>query len=507
TMQDLDAALADDGSERVGVFLTNALTGWEPTDKEKQVVTFPELKEERDKANKVKRERPILVILGNPPYNGFAGVAMEEERELSTAYRTTKKVRRPQGQGLNDLYVRFFRMAERRIAEKTGQGVVCFISNYSWLDGLSFTGMRERYLEAFDTIRIDNLHGDRIISEYTPDGRTSETVFAVRGKSPGIRIGTSITMLSKSGDGNDSDAVNSVRYRDFHEAKAEERRRVLLSALDANDLDSGYATLIPEPRIGLPFKPVAVSDEWFDWPSLPDLFPVSFPGVKTSRDSFLVDIDQNLLQARITDYFNEEVSHEEIGRRYPSVMKTTARFGAVKVREGLLARGRMDLNTPNASEVAGAKRTVDAEAPEGNGVEPGTEVAGPNGLPSVESVIVRFAYRPFDNRWLYWERDTKLLDEKRSDYKPHVFDGNLWLSAAQHLRKGADEPQTCFTESMAALHLIERGANMFPVWLQDDGVRAVDGMPNQRANLLLPRRNTSRRQAPQSKTCSITRWR
>ena len=103
----------------------------------------------------MKRETPILVILGNPPYNGFAGMAVDEERELSQAYRTTRRVRRPEGQGLNDLYVRFFRMAERRIAEKTGQGVVCFISNYSWLDGLSFTGMRERYLEAFDAIRID----------------------------------------------------------------------------------------------------------------------------------------------------------------------------------------------------------------------------------------------------------------------------------------------------------------------------------------------------------------
>ena len=101
----------------------------------------------------------MLVILGNPPYNGFAGMAVDEERELSEAYRTVKEVRKPEGQGLNDLYVRFFRMAERRIAEKTGRGVVCFISNYSWLDGLSFTGMRERYLGAFDAIRIDNLHG------------------------------------------------------------------------------------------------------------------------------------------------------------------------------------------------------------------------------------------------------------------------------------------------------------------------------------------------------------
>ena len=159
TMQDLDAPLADDGNERAGVFLTNALTGWEPHTT--KPLPFPELEEERDRAERVKQDTPILVILGNPPYNGYAGMAVDEERELSEAYRTTKRVRRPEGQGLNDLYVRFFRMAERRIAEKTGQGVVCFISNYSWLDGLSFTGMRERYLDAFDAIRIDCLNGDK----------------------------------------------------------------------------------------------------------------------------------------------------------------------------------------------------------------------------------------------------------------------------------------------------------------------------------------------------------
>ena len=119
-LQDLGAPLADDGTERAGVFLTNALTGWEP--RTTKPLPFPELEEERDRAERVKQETPILVILGNPPYNGFAGMAVDEERELSQAYRSTKRVRRPEGQGLNDLYVRFFRMAERRIAEKTGQG-------------------------------------------------------------------------------------------------------------------------------------------------------------------------------------------------------------------------------------------------------------------------------------------------------------------------------------------------------------------------------------------------
>ena len=91
-----------------------ALTGWEPVIQ--KPLPFPELEEERERAERVKQDTPVLVILGNPPYNGFAGMAVEEERELSEAYRTTKQVRRPEGQGLNDLYVRFFRMAERHIA-------------------------------------------------------------------------------------------------------------------------------------------------------------------------------------------------------------------------------------------------------------------------------------------------------------------------------------------------------------------------------------------------------
>ena len=106
TMQDLDAPLTDDGTERAGVYLTNALTGWEP--RTNKPLPFPELEEERDRAERVKQERPVLVILGNPPYNGFAGMAVDEERDLSDAYRTTKRVRPPEGQGLNDLYIRFF---------------------------------------------------------------------------------------------------------------------------------------------------------------------------------------------------------------------------------------------------------------------------------------------------------------------------------------------------------------------------------------------------------------
>ena len=139
-------------------------------------------------------------FLGNPPYNGFAGMAVDEERELSEAYRTTKQVRKPEGRGLNDLYVRFFRMAERRIVEMTGRGIVCFISNYSWLDGLSFTGMRERFLEAFDTIRIDNLNGDKYkTGKTTLDGRPDPSIFSTPGDPVGTQVGTAIaTQIQRS---------------------------------------------------------------------------------------------------------------------------------------------------------------------------------------------------------------------------------------------------------------------------------------------------------------------
>ena len=440
TLQDLDARLAEDGTERAGVFLTNALTGWEPTEKEKQLVAFPELVEERDRANRVKRDRPILVILGNPPYNGFAGMAVDEERELSMAYRRTKRVRRPEGHGLNDLYVRFFRMAERRIAEKTGRGVVCFISNYSWLDGLSFTGMRERYLDAFDAVRIDCLNGDKFkTGKVAPDGSPDPSIFSTESDPVGIQVGTAIATLVRKADHTPTVEIESRNL--WGQAKREEL--LVTAGTDADDIYDSVEPILP---LGLPFARSAVSEEWFDWPLLPDLFPGSFPGVQTSRDGFLVDIDLDRLKSRIADYFDPGLSHEDIARLFPSAMRTTARFNAPAVRDLLLKRG------------------------------------GPD-----EGGFIRFAYRPFDNRWLYWERETKLLDEKRADYRPHVFAGNLWLSAAQHLRKGAAEPQTCATELMGCRHLIERGALMFPAWVAKGGsVDSDDNSNGRRPNLSGP---------------------
>ena len=435
TMQELNAPLSEDGDERAGVFLTNALTGWEPT--VQKPLPFPELEEERERADRVKQETRVLVILGNPPYNGFAGMAVDEERKLSQAYRTIKQVRRPEGQGLNDLYVRFFRMAERRIAEKTGEGVVCFISNYSWLDGMSFTGMRESFLEDFDVIRIDCLNGDRFkTGKTTPEGAPDPSIFSTPEDPVGIQVGTAITTLVRKAD---HAPAQSVGFRHlWGQSKHNE-----LVATSESQPEQLYSSVAPLLSLGLPFADLAVSDGWQDWPSLPDLFPTSFPGVKTSRDGFLVDVDLDRLKQRVADYFNADLGHEEITRRYPGVMKSTARYDAHAIRDALLARG------------------------------------GPIG-----SGFVRHSYRPFDNRWLYWEAETKLVDEKRAEYKPHVFKGNLWIGSN---KREIDEQ---FSHGTATPHLGNWklgnwGIHFFPLLLQDTGLALVADGTQHRPNLSL----------------------
>ena len=160
-------------------------------------------------------------------------------------------MRRPEGQGLNDLYVRFFRMAERRIAERTGQGVVCFISNYSWLDGLSVTGMRERYLEAIDAIRIDCLNGDKYkTGKAAPDGSPDLSISSTEGDPVGIQVGTAIATLVRKAD---HEPAASVELRNlWGQRKPEE----LIAAAEAEpiELNSGIEPVLP---LGLPFVETA----------------------------------------------------------------------------------------------------------------------------------------------------------------------------------------------------------------------------------------------------------
>jgi hypothetical protein len=415
-LQNLGAPLSEKSKERVGVYLTNSLTGWEPPKAPKTKLLFPELEEERDAAEHVKREVPILVILGNPPYNSFAGIAkMEEERDLSEAYRATKQAPAPQGQGLNDLYVRFFRMAERRIVENTGKGVVCLISNYSWLDGLSFTGMREKYLEAFDRIWIDCLNGDKYkTGKLTPDGEPDPSVFSTEFNPEGIQVGTAIALLVRS------TAVSAEALRFRHLWGKTKRQQLLETAVQ--DGETLYARVEPSLELGLPFTPAQAHRAYVAWPLLPDLFPVFFPGVQTKRDDLVVDIDRERLIERVRQYFDPKVSDEEMKHICPRAMEDTPQYQARTVRAWLSKRGFL------------------------------------------QQYIVRHCYRPFDVQWLYWEPEADLLSRRSPDYFPQVFGENVWIVSQHKPRREWSRPQ--FIRSIGCLDLMDRGASSIPLYLR-----------------------------------------
>lgn len=412
-----------DADERAAVYLTNALTGWgdggvvaPPKDKRvhpdqmHSTLLFPEFAEERHAADRVKREEKVLVVIGNPPYNSFGGLAIGEERDLTGAYRTTKRAHKPQGQGLNDLYVRFFRMAERQITERTGRGVVCLISNNSWLDSLSFPGMRERFLEVFDRISIDNLNGDKYrTGKLTPDGKPDPSIFSTEKNREGIQVGTAVALLVKG-----TKHAGQVEYLDWWGSQKREEL-----AESSSGATRSYVSHEPILELGLSFRPSSVAPGYLTWPRLPELFPVSFPGVKTSRDDFVVDIDRDALEIRIRTYLDPGVSDAEIAGRWPNVMCSRDRFDALSTRRHLSATG------------------------------------------FVAEQIVPYVYRPLDLRWLYWEPETKLLDEKRSEYVPSVDGRNRWFSACQRARMGMlYQPQV--TSVLADHHIVESNAGMFP---------------------------------------------
>jgi predicted helicase len=310
-----------DEKHRPAVFLTNALTGWKGPDQLK--LNFPELQDEHDAATGVKHEAKIIVVLGNPPYNRFAGVPLQEEADLVDHYKGISRDSNGKQLGqsllysrwgvrkhlLDDLYIRFFRLAEVRIGQKAEFGIVSFISNSSYLAGRSHPMMREALLSHFDTIWIDNLHGNRIARERTPWGQSCETIFNTEEIDPGIKVGTCISTLLKSRKPNKRSA--RLYIRDFW-GRAEKKRAALLASVDIDSWTEAQRKQAPEapegPRRYVEYAPSAKNGWKFaptgksgfeDWPAFDDLFPRHFQGVNMNRglEDSVIDTDRSALTA------------------------------------------------------------------------------------------------------------------------------------------------------------------------------------------------------------------
>jgi len=328
--------------ERAGVYLTNALTGWEPPDKQKAQLPFQEFQQEREEADTVKRDKPILVVLGNPPYNGFAGKSPTEEDGLVEPYKEglvkewgIKKF------NMDELYVRFFRLAERRIAEKSHRGVVCFISSFSYLADHSYVVMRSRLLKGFDTLWIDCLNGDsRETGKKTPEGKPDPRFFSTESNPAGIRVGTAINLMVRRDESKD---VSSVKFREFWGAH---KREDLIASVQDTALETKYLSASPTKENYYSFVPGDVGSIYLTWPKVTELSSVyPFNGPIERRGGGLISMEHDSRKfSALNSYLDPNLDDKQISLIAPELMKSSGEFDAAKCRKKLAGIRAFDSN-------------------------------------------------------------------------------------------------------------------------------------------------------------------
>jgi predicted helicase len=293
--------------QRLGIYLTNTL---DEAFKHAETLFAQWISEEANAAAEIKKEKPIMVVLGNPPYSGHSANASTRKEAIKAGANYWKRLHgkwewvkakndivdtvptfigklmddyyvvddKPLGEKnpkwLQDDYVKFIRFGQWRI-ERTKQGVLGFITNHAYLDNPTFRGMRQSLINTFTDIYIFNLHGNSKKKEVTPEGGKDENVFD-------IQQGVSICMLVKE-IGNTEPA--KVHYADLWGLR-EEKYQALFQT-DVNDTD--WAELQPHsPFYLLVPRDEAQAEEYEKGWKVTDMFPVNSAGIITARDDLTI---------------------------------------------------------------------------------------------------------------------------------------------------------------------------------------------------------------------------
>ena len=281
--------------ERLGVYLTNSLER-----AESQAVDLFGLMnfipEEANAAAEIKRDLPIMVVLGNPPYSGHSSNASRRNGkltwigELIEDYKTVDGM--PLGERnpkwLQDDYVKFIRFGQWRI-QQSGSGILAFITNHSYLDNPTFRGMRQQLMDTFSDIYLLDLHGNSLKQERAPDGSVDRNVFDIQ---PGVAIALFVKEPDKSGQAR-------VHHTDLY-GERESKYRVL-SETDIATTD--WERLQPKSPNYL-FRPwdYELAEEYERWRKITDITPVNSAGVTTARDKLTIHWTQDEVMYTTGDF-------------------------------------------------------------------------------------------------------------------------------------------------------------------------------------------------------------
>lgn len=262
------------GDDRVKLYLTNTLEMEDLA--QTDLPGMASLSEESRLAGKVKKEQPILVILGNPPYSGqSSNIGDWISEEIKKYYYVDgKPLNEKNPKWLQDDYVKFIRFAQWKI-DKTGEGVLGFITNHGYLDNPTFRGMRQSLMKSFNEIYILDLHGNSLKKEKCPDGSKDENVFD-------IKQGVSIVLFIKK---NSSDGKCRVFHSDLWGFRDEKYKN--LSKQNIKDIKWNEITPKSEDYFFIP-RDETLDEKYKDFVKTTDIFPVNSVGIVTARDELTI---------------------------------------------------------------------------------------------------------------------------------------------------------------------------------------------------------------------------
>ena len=300
----LGMVLSDMGYEPLGtpprlrVFLTNALEEGAACN---QTLPFAQwLSNEAKGANEIKRDMPIMCIMGNPPYAVSSMNKSAWIEGLMDEYKRDLEERNIQP--LSDDYIKFIRLAQHYIT-KNGEGVLGFITNNSYLDGLIHRQMRKSLMENFDKIYVVDLHGNAKKKEVAPGGGRDVNVFD-------IQQGVGLIIAVKTGK-KDKDTLGQVYHQEFWGT-----RQAKFDALHKGRLTKGFKKVkAPAPHYFFVPKAFEAQRKYELGFKLDGLFSVSSSGIKTHRDPFAIAFDRNEIVERF-DALRSQRHHDKDLRNF-----------------------------------------------------------------------------------------------------------------------------------------------------------------------------------------------
>lgn len=401
---------SDIDEERLNVYLTNSLA---KSFRHPDLLLGRFISQEAEAAAKIKNELPILVVLGNPPYSGHSANDNDHIKQLVADYKQGyPDLQRPaQAKWLQDDYVKFIRFGQERI-ERTGNGILAYITNNRYLKNRTFRGMRDTLMDTFDEIYVLNLHGDQTRKEVPPDGGPDENVF------PTTAQGVAIGIFVKKDSSTDR---ASVYYEDVWGTRLEKHTWLAENSFSSTDWQEVPAS---EPLFLFVPRDEELRKEYSDGWRISEIFGRAgrpAPGIVTTHDEFAISFSEEQMEEKIETFLDTD--SEEA------------------------ARDKWRLCSQDQWDYDDAKRELSADS-------------------SWRDRIEKILYRPFDLRYTVY--DSNVAVHRRERVSRHMLAGdNLGLITTKTVEIGRGFEHIFCTQNLIQHHTVStKEVNyLFPTYL------------------------------------------